>query len=44
MGDKPNPWEPIVELFRMGCAPLGYRRDPQTNLVEFVVYAPEVQS
>lgn len=36
----PNPWEPLVELYRLGCAPIGYVRGEAGD--EFVVYAPEV--
>jgi hypothetical protein len=31
----PNPWEPLCELFRLGCMPIGYSGGA------FVVYAPE---
>jgi hypothetical protein len=40
MGDKPNPWRPIVEMYKLGCAPIGYAR--VNGEVVFVVYAPEV--
>jgi len=40
MKDKPNPWAPIVEMFRLGCMPIGYCKG-DSGVVEFVVYCPE---
>jgi hypothetical protein len=39
MGGKPNPWAPLIEMFNLGCAPIGYAR--HNGDVQFVVYAPE---
>jgi hypothetical protein len=36
--DQPNPWEPLVELFRLGVAPIGYRWID--GEVVFCVYVP----
>lgn len=38
----PNPWRPIVELFRLGCVPIGYARMPGETEAAFVVYVPPV--
>jgi hypothetical protein len=35
-----NPWEPIVKMYRLGVAPIGYRH--VNGEVVFVVYAPKV--
>ncbi len=34
----PSPWEPLLDLWRLGCWPIGVVRG------EFVVYVPEVRS
>jgi hypothetical protein len=34
----PSPWEPLLDLWRLGCWPIGVARG------EFVVYVPEVRS
>ena len=34
---EPNPWEPLVELYRLGSRPIGFVAG------EFVVYVPEVE-
>lgn len=31
---EPSPWEPLVELFRLGLLPIGYSSGA------FVIYAP----
>ena len=31
----PNPWEPIVEMYRRGAMPIGYANS------EFTIYLPE---
>ena len=36
--DATDPFAPLVDLYRLGCMPIGYVRG------EFVVWAPEVQS
>ena len=33
--EQPSPWEPLVEMFRLGCLPIGYVRG------EFVIYCPK---
>ena len=33
-----NPWAPIVEIYRLGCAPLGYVYDEGEAV--FGVYVP----
>lgn len=38
----PNPWDPIVELYKLGVAPIGYR--VIDGEVVFVIYAPAVTS
>jgi hypothetical protein len=42
--DKPNPWAPIVEIYRLGCMPIGYSRNRESGEVEFVIYAPSAVS
>ena len=42
MGPTANPWRPIVELFRLGCVPIGYARMPGETEAAFVVYVPPV--
>jgi hypothetical protein len=42
MGDKPNPWAPMVALYRLGVAPIGYVKTDDGP--QFCVYVPEVQS
>lgn len=34
----PNPWKPLVELYRMGCVPIGFSGN------KFVVYVPKVKA
>ena len=41
MNGAPNPFAPIVEMFKLGVAPLGYCRDPDGE-VAFTVYVPPV--
>ena len=33
-----SPWEPLAEMYRIGCAPLGYCSGESGP--EFVIYAP----
>jgi hypothetical protein len=33
--EQPSPWAPLVEMYRLGCLPIGYVKN------EFVIYAPE---
>lgn len=35
---EPSPWRPLLALFRLGAAPIGYR--PGSVGPEFVIYAP----
>jgi hypothetical protein len=35
-----NPWEPIVKMYKLGAAPIGYRS--VDGEIVFVVYAPKV--
>jgi hypothetical protein len=43
MGGKPNPWKPIVEMFKLGLAPIGYARLPGIDeTVAFTIWHPEV--
>lgn len=37
--EEPSPWEPIVEMFRLGLAPIGYAKLDGEEV--FVIYAPE---
>jgi hypothetical protein len=38
-GITPNPWTPFVELYQMGCLPIGYRWADGEPV--FIVYAPK---
>lgn len=42
MSDEPNPFAPLVEMYRLGCMPIGYAKNRETGVSEFVVYVPEV--
>jgi hypothetical protein len=35
---QPNPWEPLVKLYRLGCLPVGYVKGKDGP--QFAVYAP----
>jgi hypothetical protein len=37
---EPNPWAPLVELYRLGCIPIGYATMPGDSEVAFTVYVP----
>jgi hypothetical protein len=37
MGPAPNPWRPLVEIFKLGCAPIGYSGGT------FCVYVPVLE-
>jgi len=42
--DRPNPFRPLLEMMKLGCAPLGYTTLPRvSDEVAFAVYVPPVK-
>ena len=42
LSDRPNPWLPILEIYALGCWPLGMVR-AEDGGVAFGVYVPSVR-